>query len=54
MNAAIEGIRIDLLRAAAGMATDVAITEEVQKARELGTVIDAELYGVDEVRKIVG
>lgn len=54
VNAVLEGLRLDLLRAAAGLTADVTISRELEKARELSAAIDAELHGQSEVRKLLG
>jgi serine/threonine-protein kinase len=54
VNAILEAIRLDLLRAAAGLANEVTISEEIQKAKELSAAIDAELHGQSEVNKLLG
>jgi hypothetical protein len=50
---ALEGIRTDLLRLGAGLIAADGITAELEKAQELSAAIDAELHGLDEVRRIV-
>lgn len=54
VNAALESIRLDLLRAAAGAADEVTISTDLEKARELSAAIDAELHGLSEVKKLLG
>jgi serine/threonine-protein kinase len=54
VNAVLEAIRLDLLRAAAGAADAVTISQELEKAKELSAAIDAELHGQSEVKKLLG
>jgi predicted Ser/Thr protein kinase len=49
---ALERVRTDLLRLGAGLIAADGITAELEKAQELSAAIDAELYGLDEVRRI--
>jgi len=52
--AALDVVRVDLLRISAGLAAPDGLTDAVSKARELSAAIDAELHGQDEVRRLVG
>jgi serine/threonine-protein kinase len=54
VNVALENIRIDLLRAAAGTANEITISADLEKAKELSAAIDAELHGQSEVKKLLG
>ena len=50
--ATLEQVRTDLLRLGAGLIAADGITAELEKAQELSAAIDAELQGLDEVRKL--
>jgi len=51
--AALENLRLDLLRLHAGTGTVEDLTEHVRRAQEMGEEIDAELEGHREVRRLL-
>jgi hypothetical protein len=52
--AALESIRLDLLRLQAGVGSVDDLTEDLEKAREINAAVDAELAGRDAVRELTG
>jgi len=52
--AALENLRLDLLRLHVGTASPADITAHLDEARRIGERIDAELAGRDEVRRLLG
>jgi serine/threonine-protein kinase len=52
-NAALEELRLNLLKLNAGLVTAESITAELQSAREIGEAIDALLAGADSVRAML-
>ncbi|MES2179724.1 MAG: serine/threonine-protein kinase [Gemmatimonadota bacterium] len=50
---ALEVLRTDCLRLGAGLIAAEGVTAELDRVRELSTIIDAELHGIDESRRIV-
>lgn len=50
----LETLRTDLLRMSVGLGAADGLTLALEKAQELGAVIDAELHGQAEVKKLLG
>jgi predicted Ser/Thr protein kinase len=51
--AALEMIRLDLLKLETGTGSPDDLTADLEKARELGEAVDAELHGRDEVARLL-
>jgi hypothetical protein len=52
--AALESIRLDLLRLQAGVGSMDDLTDDLEKAREINAAVDAELAGREAVRELTG
>ena len=52
--AALENLRLDLLRLHAGVGSPDDLTAALEKGREMGDAIDAELAGRSAVRMLLG